>query len=111
MRRIPGKTLVHAGSNVNQCERTNALVENRLRKKRRVDSGKRHSFSKYPAVDVVDPASACPGRLVASFTMTCVCRCANSVLTKSKETLAERGWIGRRPFLPLSDGMKARSAH
>jgi hypothetical protein len=44
-----------------------------------------------------DPASASPGRLIASFAMSCDCRCANSVPTKLRETLAERGQEIRRP--------------
>ena len=34
-----------------------------------------------------DPASVSPGRLIASFAMSCVCRCANSAPTKLRETL------------------------
>ena len=48
-------------------------------------------------VGATDPASARPGRLIAHFAMLWVCRCANSVPTKLRETLAERGWEGRRP--------------
>src|ERR1039458_7202854 len=53
-----------------------------------------------------DPASASPGRLIASFAMTCVCRCANRVLTKSRETLAERGREGHRPSCHCPTGLR-----
>jgi hypothetical protein len=48
-------------------------------------------------VAATDPASASPGRMIASFALSCAWRYANSVPTKPRGTLAERGREGRRP--------------
>jgi hypothetical protein len=48
-------------------------------------------------VTATDPASASPGRLIASLAMSCVCMFANGVPTKPRGTLAERVREGRRP--------------
>jgi hypothetical protein len=45
-------------------------------------------FGSLARLQHTDPASASPDRLIASFAMSCLCGCANSVPTKS--------WEGRR---------------
>jgi hypothetical protein len=55
------------------------------------------SKHRWDRIAATDPASASSGRPITSFAISCACRCANSVPTKSWKFWWKRGRESRRP--------------